>query len=179
VGRFVLRRLVQAVPTLFGILLLTFLLTRLSPSDPVALMFGDRFNVTEERRQELRHNLGLDEPLPIQFVHYLGRVAVLDFGTSFIYHRPVALVIAERLPNSLQLSLASLAVGLVIGVPLGIVAALRRGRASDHVIRLLSVVGHAIPTFWFGLLFVLVLGVQLRWFPVGSKNAIGKESDVF
>src|SRR5438876_269441 len=94
-GRFVFRRLVQAVPTLFGILLLTFLLTRLSPSDPVALMFGDRFNVTEEQRQELRHNLGLDEPLPIQFITYLGKVVVLDFGNSFIYHRPVMQVIAE------------------------------------------------------------------------------------
>src|SRR5438128_11790381 len=174
-GRFVLRRLVQAVPTLFGILLLTFLLTRLSPSDPVTLMFGDRFNVTEEQREELRHNLGLDEPLPIQFLTYLGKVAVLDFGSSFIYHPPVMQVIAERLANSLQLSIAALLVGLAIGVPLGILAALTRGRLPDHVIRLTSVVGHAIPTFWFGLLFVLVLGVQLRWFPVGSMNAIGTD----
>ena len=176
-ARFVVRRLIQAVPTLFGILLITFLLTRLSPSDPVTLMFGDRFNVTEEQRQELRHNLGLDEPLPVQFITYVGKVAVLDFGNSFIYHRPVMQVIAERLPNSLQLSLASLLVGLAIGVPLGIVAALTRGRLPDHLIRLTSVVGHAIPTFWFGLLFVLVLGVQLRWFPVGSMNAIGREND--
>src|SRR2546428_11871882 len=107
-GRFVLRRLVQAVPTLFGILLLTFLLTRLSPSDPVTLMFGDRFNVTEEQREELRHNLGLDEPLPIQFLTYLGQGAVLDLRSSFIYHPPVMQVIGERLTNSLQLSIAAL-----------------------------------------------------------------------
>src|SRR5437870_5089515 len=160
-GRFVLRRLVQAVPTLFGILLLTFLLTRLSPSDPVALMFGDRFNVTEEQRQELRHNLGLDEPLPIQFITYLGKVVVLDFGNSFIYHRPVMQVIAERLPNSLQLSIAALLVGLAIGVPLGILAALTRGRLPDHVIRLTSVVGQAIPTFWFGILTLLIGGAVI------------------
>src|SRR2546428_2669155 len=177
-GRCVFRRFVKAVPTLCGILLLPFLLTRLSPSAPVTLMFGDRFNVTGEQREELRHNLGLDEPLPIQFLTYLGKVAVLDFGSSFIYHRPVMQVIGERLPNSLQLSIAALLVGLAIGVPLGILAALARGRLPDHLIRLTSVVGHAIPTFWFGLLFVLVLGVQLRWFPVGSMNAIGRENDI-
>jgi peptide/nickel transport system permease protein len=176
-GRFVLRRLVQAVPTLFGILLLTFLLTRLSPSDPVTLIFGDQFNVTQEQRAELRHNLGLDDPLPVQFANYVGRVLVLDFGNSYYYHRPVLGVIAERLPNSLQLSVAALIVGLAIGVPLGVVAALMRGRTPDHVIRLISVGGHAVPTFWFGLLFVLVLGVQLRLLPVGSMNDIGKESD--
>src|SRR5207245_9785958 len=130
------------------------------------------------QRDELRRNLGLDEPLPIQFLTYLGKVAVLDFGSSFIYHRPVMQVIGERLPNSLQLSIAALLVGLAIGVPLGVLAALARGRLPDHLIRLTSVVGHAIPTFWFGLLFVLVLGVQLRWFPVGSMNAIGKENDI-
>lgn len=177
-GRFVLRRLIQAVPTLFGILLLTFLLTRLSPSDPVTLIFGDQFNVTQEQRAELRRNLGLDDPLPVQFARYLGRVVVLDFGNSYYYHRPVLSVIAERLPNSLQLSVAALVVGLAIGVPLGVLAALTRGRLPDHVIRLVSVGGHAVPTFWFGLLFVLVLGVQLRWFPIGSMNAIGKESDL-
>src|SRR5438093_577366 len=163
-GRFVLRRLVQAVPTLFGILLLTFLLTRLSPSDPVALMFGDRFNVTEEQRQELRHNLGLDEPLPIQFITYLGKVVVLDFGNSFIYHRPVMQVIAERLPNSLQLSIAALLVGLAIGVPLGILAALTRGRLPDHVIRLTSVVGNAIiplVTSLGGILTLLIGGAVI------------------
>lgn len=177
-GRFVLRRLIQAVPTLFGILLLTFLLTRLSPSDPVTLIFGDQFNVTQEQRAELRRTLGLDDPLPVQFARYLGRVVVLDFGNSYYYHRPVLSVIAERLPNSLQLSIAALIVGLAVGVPLGVVAALTRGRLPDHVIRLVSVGGHAVPTFWFGLLFVLVLGVQLRWFPIGSMNAIGKESDL-
>jgi len=177
-GRFVLRRLLQAVPTLFGILLLTFLLTRLSPSDPVTLIFGDQFNVTPEQRAELRRNLGLDDPLPVQFISYVGHVLVLDFGNSYYYHRPVLSVIGERLPNSLQLSIAALALGLIIGVPLGVLAALTRGRPTDHAIRLVSVGGHAIPTFWFGLLVVLNLGVMLRVLPVGSMNDLGKESDI-
>src|SRR5438132_1469504 len=88
-GRFIARRLVQAVPTLFGILLLTFLLSRLSPADPVKLMVAGNFDITPEDRAVLYHDLGLDDPLPIQFVHFLGDVARLNFGNSFYYHRPV------------------------------------------------------------------------------------------
>ena len=177
-SRFILRRIVQAIPTLFGILLLTFLLTRLSPADPVKLMLAGQFDITPEERAELYHNLGLDDPLPVQFVRYAGNVLRLDFGNSFYYHRPVVELIAERIPNSLQLSVLSLILALVIGVPLGVVSAYRRGKPIDHVIRIFSVAGHAIPSFWFGLLFVTILGVQLRWFPIGSMNAVGKDSDV-
>lgn len=177
-SRFILRRIVQAIPTLFGILLLTFLLTRLSPADPVKLMLAGQFDITPEERAELYHNLGLDDPLPVQFVRYAGNVLRLDFGNSFYYHRPVVELIAERIPNSLQLSVLSLILALVIGVPLGVVSAYRRGKPIDHVIRIFSVAGHAIPSFWFGLLFVTILGVQLRWFPIGSMNAVGKDGDV-
>ena len=177
-SRFILRRIVQAIPTLFGILLLTFLLTRLSPADPVKLMLAGQFDVTSEERAELYHNLGLDDPLPVQFARYVGNVLRLDFGNSFYYHRPVVELIVERIPNSLQLSVLSLILALVIGVPLGVISAYRRGRPLDHVIRIFSVAGHAIPSFWFGLLFVTILGVQLRWFPIGSMNAVGKDSDV-
>jgi len=177
-GRFIIRRLIQAVPTLLGILVITFALTRLSPADPVTLIVGDTFGITQADRDRLAEAYGLNDPIPVQFVRYLGKVAVLDFGESFYYHRPVIGLIAERIPNSLQLSVAALVVGLLVGVPLGIVSALVRGRPLDHGIRLLSVVGHAVPTFWFGLLFVLTLGVQLRWFPIGSMNALGKEGDI-
>jgi len=177
-GRFVIRRLIQAVPTLLGILVITFALTRLSPADPVTLIIGDTFGITRADRDRLAEAYGLNDPIPVQFVKYLGKVAVLDFGNSFYYHRPVMGLIAERIPNSLQLSLAALFVGLLVGVPLGIFSALVRGRLPDHAIRLVSVIGHAVPTFWFGLLFVLVLGVQLRWFPIGSMNAIGKDGDL-
>src|SRR2546430_2628433 len=176
--RFIIRRLVQAIPTLFGILLLTFLLTRLSPSDPVNLMVAGNFDITPEERAALRENLGLNDPLPVQFVRYVGQVARLDLGNSFYYHRPAMALIAERIPNSLQISVLSLIVALLVGVPLGVYSAFRRGRPADHVIRIFSVAGHAIPTFWFGLLFVTVMGLELRWFPIGSMNAIGKEGDI-
>jgi len=178
VVRFVLRRLLQAIPTLFGILLITFLITRLSPADPVKLMVAGNFDITAEDRASLAHGLGLDRPLPVQFVNYVTDVAQLKFGNSFYYHRPVLDMIVERIPNSLQLSILSLLLALVIGVPLGVIAAYRRGQPADHAIRIFSVAGHAIPEFWFGLLFVTILGVQLRWFPIGSMNAIGRDGDV-
>lgn len=172
--RFIVRRLVQGIPTLLGIIVITFALTRLSPGDPVKLMVGGSFDITPEDRAVLAESLGLNDPLPVQFARYLRDMVTFNFGNSFYYHRPVTGLITERIWNSLQLQLLALLVSLAIGVPLGVIAALRRGRPVDHSIRTISVVGHAVPTFWFGLLFVLILGVQLRWFPVGSMNTIGR-----
>lgn len=177
-GKYILRRLAQAVPTLLGVLVLTFLLTRLSPADPVTLAFGGDPTVTAEDKEALREALGLNQPLYVQFADWMSHVARLDFGKSYFYHRPVIEMLGERIPNSLQLTFASFIVTVVIGVPLGVIAALNRGKLVDHGIRIFSVAGHAIPAFWLGLIFVLVLGVQLRWFPIGSMNGIGKDSDV-
>ena len=173
-GRFVLRRLVQAVPTLFGIMLLTFLLTRLSPADPVDILVGGVTDLTAQDREALREAYGLNRPLPLQFIEWSSGVLRLDFGQSFFSHRPAIQLIAERIPNSLQLAVAGLLVALAIGVPLGVLAALFRGGPLDHAIRVTSVVLNAIPDFFLGLLFVLVLGVQLRWFPIGSMNVVGE-----
>lgn len=177
-GKYIFRRLVQAVPTLLGVLVLTFLLTRLSPADPVSLAFGGDPSVTAEDKAALREALGLNQPLWVQFADWMSHVIRLDFGKSYFYHRPVIEMLFERIPNSLQLTGASFVVTILIGVPLGVIAALKRGTLVDHAIRIFSVAGHAIPAFWLGLIFVLVLGVQLRWFPIGSMNAIGKDADV-
>jgi peptide/nickel transport system permease protein len=177
-GRFIARRLVQAVPTLFGVLLLTFLLSRLSPSDPVQLMLYGNNEITIEDREALRHTLGLDQPLPLQFFTWIWQLAHLDFGNSIYYHRPALDLILERIPNSLQISLLALVVTVAVGIPLGVIAALRRGRAEDHAIRIFSVIGHAIPEFWLGLVFVLTFAVQNRWFPIGSMNVVGNDCTV-
>lgn len=174
-GRFIVRRLLHAIPTVFGIMLLTFFLTRLSPADPVTLMLGNNPNVTAADREALRETLGLNDPLPVQFLKWTGSVVRLEFGNSFYYHRPVIQLIGERIPNSLQLSLTGLLLALLLGVPLGILAALRRGRPTDHGIRILSVVLNSTPHFFLGLLFILILGVQWRLFPVGSMNTVGVE----
>jgi peptide/nickel transport system permease protein len=174
-GRFIARRLVQAIPTLFGVLLITFLLSRLSPSDPVQLMLAGNSEITSEDRAALHKALGLDDPLPLQFVNWLWQLAHLNFGNSIYYHRPALDLILERLPNSIQLSVLALIVTVAVGVPLGVIAALRRGRIEDHVIRVFSVAGHAVPQFWLGLIFVLTFAVQNRWFPIGSMNAVGTD----
>src|SRR5437870_6303701 len=168
-GRYILRRLGQAIPTLIGILVLTFALTRLSPSDPIQLMLGGQYDITPEDRIALRESLGLNDPLPVQFAKWVWNVAHLDFGNSFYYQRPVMSLILERVPNSLQISLAALIVTIAVGIPLGILAALRRGTLADHGIRVFSVGGHAIPQFWLGLMFVLTFGVR------SEERRVGKE----
>lgn len=174
-GRFIVRRLLQAIPTVFGILVITFLLTRLSPSDPIALMYANQPEVSPEQLASIREAYGLNDPLPIQFARWVGRVLTLDFGTSFFYHRPVIELLAERVPNSLQLSLAGLLVSVVVGLPLGVIAALNRGRFPDHVIRVLSVGLNAVPDFVLGLLIILFLAINLRWLPAGSMNVVGEQ----
>src|SRR5947209_11931679 len=144
--RFIIRRLLQAIPTIFGILLLTFLLTRLSPSDPVNLMLAGNFDVTPEERAALKQELGLNDPLPVQFARYVADALRLNFGNSFYYHRPAVTLIAERIPNSLQIQIPALILALFVGVPLGVIQAYRRGQLTDHSIRIFSVAGHAIPT---------------------------------
>jgi peptide/nickel transport system permease protein len=172
-GRFIARRLVQAIPTLFGIMLITFALTRLSPSDPVQLMVAGNFDITAEDKEVLRQNLGLNDPIPIQFARWLANAVRGDLGTSFYYHRPVMQLIVERIPNTLQYTIPSLVLAVLIGAPLGFVAARLRGRLPDHAVRFMSVVLHSLPEFFVALLVVLILGIQLRVLPIGSMNVVG------
>jgi len=174
-GRFILRRLAQAIPTLFGITLLSFVLMRLSPSDPVSLMVAGASDLSTEDITAIRQSYGLDQPLPLQYLSWLTHVLVGDFGQSFLFKRPVIQMIAAALPNTLLLASFALVLALSIGVPLGVLAAHYRGTVLDQVIRVFGVAGHAIPGFWFALLFILVLSVDFRVFPVGGMQTIGKD----
>jgi peptide/nickel transport system permease protein len=174
VSRFVIRRLLQAIPTFFGITLLTFSVTRLAPGDPVNLFLFGATNVTPEDIARVRQAYGLDEPLPVQYLTWLGKMASGDFGFSFLYHRPVIDMIGAALPNTLQLAILSLIVALLVGIPLGILAARFRGSFVDQAVRILGVAGHAVPSFWFGLIFILIFAVQFRLFPVGGMLTVGK-----
>lgn len=171
--RFILRRLIQAVATLLGITVLTFTLVKLAPGDPISLMMAGTAEMTASDLAALRAAYGVDEPIPQQYVRWLGRVVSGDLGQSLLYKRPVAQMIGATLPNTLQLSALALLVASLVGVPLGTLAALRRGSLADQVIRVVSVAGHAIPPFWLGLLFILTLSVQHRLFPVGGMLTIG------
>lgn len=171
---FILRRLVYAIPTLIGISIITFAIARLAPGDPIRLFtFGSR--ATNEDIEALRHYYGLDQPLPVQYLDWMWKLLHLDFGHSFIYNQDAAGLFIQYIPNTLQLAIVALVIQLLIGVPLGVVAALRRGRWVDNLIRVLSVVGHAVPAFWLGLVLIIVLAVQLRWLPTGGILTVGKD----
>ncbi len=170
--RFIARRLIQAVPTLFGITLVVFFVTRLAPGDPVN--FADP-RITGEDIARVRAARGLDQPLPIQYLRWLSGAIRGDLGTSFQSREPVLSIILSRLPNTLELTGAALVVGLLVGVPVGVAAAVRRGSWIDSAWRVGAVIGDAVPVFWLGLLLIMVFGVHLRWFPIGSAYTIGQD----
>jgi peptide/nickel transport system permease protein len=175
VRSFILRRLIYAIPTLIGISIITFAIVRLSPGDPIRLYtFGAR-DITNEDIEALRHVYGLDKAMPLQYVDWLARVIHLDFGQSFIYHKDAGSLILEILPNTLQLAVVSLVLQLIIGVPLGVVAALKRGSWIDGFIRVFGVAGHAVPAFWLGLVLIIVFAVQLRLLPSQGMLTVGKD----
>ena len=174
-GRFVLRRVIQAIPTFFGITLISFCVLRLAPGDPVLILFGGG-NLRADEIAALRSAYGLDQPIPIQYLRWLGHVLTGDFGQSFLYKRPVSEMIQAALPNTLLLATLALLLTIAVGVPLGVLAARYRGTWIDQLIRVLGVAGHAVPAFWFGLLFILILSVQFRLFPVGGMLTVGKDA---
>ncbi|HUG55966.1 MAG TPA: ABC transporter permease [Candidatus Limnocylindrales bacterium] len=172
---FIIKRLLYAIPTMLGIITITFLLSRLSPGDPVRLYtFGDP-NIRPEDIQAIREHYGLHLPLHEQYVFYLLDVLTLDFGRSILYHTDSAGLIFARMPNTIQLALAALFLQLTVGVPMGILAALNRGKIIDQITRVFSTVGHAVPDFWMGLIFILVFAVSLRIMPSQGMLTIGKD----
>ena len=175
-GRFVVRRVVQAIPTFLGITLVSFVVLRLAPGDPVSIMVAGSQNLSPQDLATMRAAYGLDQPLPVQYLDWLKHLLEGDFGQSFIYKRPVTDMIGSALPNTLLLGGLALIVTILIGVPLGVLAARHRGSWLDQIIRVVAVAGHAIPDFWFGLLFILILSVQFRAFPVGGMLTIGKDN---
>jgi len=161
------------VPTLFGITILSFTLLHLAPGDPISLAMPA--DATVEDREAARRAYGFDQPVPVQYLAWLGRVAIGDFGQSIVYRRPIADLLRSALPNTLQLALLALIASLGVGVPLGLVAARRSGTLIDQLVRILAVLGHAVPGFCFGLLFILLFSVHARWLPVGGVQSVGAE----
>jgi ABC-type dipeptide/oligopeptide/nickel transport system permease component len=172
--RFLARRVAIAAPVLFGVTVLVFLILHLIPGDPAQiLLFGSR--PTPEQIIQLREQLGLDRPLPVQYLSYVGRLLHGDLGTSFITGRPIAEEIAARFPDTLQLTLAAMLVAVLIGVPVGIVGGMRPGSWTDRIAGGFSILGVAVPYFWFALILVLVFAVNLRVLPSlgeGSPQSI-------
>jgi dipeptide transport system permease protein len=168
---FLLKRLGLVVPTFLGITLLVFALIRLIPGDPVEALSGER-GMTAERYQRLLHEFGLDRPLPVQYLDYVWRAVHGDLGVSTITHEPVFSEFIARFPATIELSFCAMLLALVIGLPAGIVAAVKRNTVWDYSVMGASLTGYSMPIFWWGLLLILTFSVWLGWTPVSGRIAI-------
>ena len=168
--RYVLGRLLATIPVIIGVAVVVFLFLRLVPGDPVDLMLGE--NAVAADRVELRHNLGLDQPLWKQFGGYFGGLVHGDLGESYYYREPVLTTLLARYPATLELTLAALLVGLAVAFPVGVIAALRRGGVADRAAMLLAFAGVAVPVFWLGPLLIATFAIDLDWFPVSGREGI-------
>ncbi|MCW0216339.1 MAG: ABC transporter permease [Pseudonocardia sp.] len=168
--RFVVRRLLQIVPTLFVLSLLLFAWLRLLPGGPAAALLGDK--ATPEKIAELNRVLGLDQPIPLQYFRYLGRSLTGDFGNSLISGDPVIDEIGRALPATLELAVAALLIAVVLGIPLGYVAARYRGRPLDTTTVIGTLVGVAVPVFFLGFLLKQWFAVDLGWFPPSGRQSV-------
>jgi peptide/nickel transport system permease protein len=171
--RYVARRLIQAVFLMLLITVLNFVIMRLAPGGPA--QFADDPRIGPEYRAAMVEAYGLNEPIYVQYGKWLGSVLRLDFGYSFIDRRPVLEKIVERVPASFQLSIGAFVLGL-LGIPLGLVAALRRGRWEDQFLRLFTVLGNAVPHWWLGLMLLVLSATYFRIFPLGGMYTEGNGS---
>lgn len=168
--RLVFQRLLALVPLLFFVSVLTFSFTSLLPSDPVDLIIGD--NGTQEQYEIVRERLGMNQPVVVRYVQWLGRAVQGDLGTSFFNSVSVMGAVMQRLPVTLSLTAVSALIAVVIGVAAGVAAALRPRSWIDRLATLGATFGQAVPNFWFGLILVAVFAVNLRWFPATGFTPI-------
>ncbi len=164
--KYIVRRLLDLVFVLFCVSVLVFMMLRLIPGDAVEIMLGANVDITPERVAALRHGLGLDMPVHEQYIRWIGGVLHGDFGRSVWTGRPVRIEILDRLPVTLEITVLALVVAIIISLPLGVVAARARGSWSDYVVRVSSIVGLTLPSFWVGVLLLYAVSVYLPSWPV-------------
>ncbi|HSE78721.1 MAG TPA: ABC transporter permease subunit [Alphaproteobacteria bacterium] len=169
--RFLLTRVSLIIPTFIGVTLLTFAMIRLVPGDPILLMAGER-GMEEERYNQLKAELGLDKPILVQYGYYLADLAHGDLGKSIITREPVLKEFLSLFPATVELSLSAIILAMLIGLPAGIVAAVRRNSVFDHSVMGLSLTGYSMPIFWWGLLLILLFSVTLGWTPVSGRMSV-------
>ena len=163
---YILRRILQLIPTFIFILIVVFLLVRLLPGDPASAMLGDRALDADVNR--IKHDLGLDQPLPIQFFYFVKQIASGNLGESISLKEPVIEVIQQRLPVTLLLTAMAAIIAIILSVPLAFLAALRQDRAADTTIRGAFQIGLSMPVFYLGLVLLTIFGAGVHWFPVGG-----------
>jgi peptide/nickel transport system permease protein len=170
---FIARRLLLAFLVLVIVSIATFSLAHLVPGDPIEAILGDRQADNPEVRAALERRWGLDKPLPLQYVYYVGNLLQGDWGESISNRSPVAEALRDRVPATMELSLFALTFAVSVGVPLGVIAALNHDRWPDHVSRFITLLGTSIPVFWLGLLLLYVFFYQLKWLPGPGRLDVG------
>ena len=158
----------MAIPTIFLLLTSVFFLMQVLPGDPIVIMYGEKFPTVYV--DQIRHNLGLDKPILEQYLSYLGKLARGDLGISLIHKIPVSVLIRQVYPVTLEVAITGLLLATIVGVPIGIIAAVRRDGLFDHVSRIVSLYIHSNPSFWVALLFQLFFGLYLGWFPISGRS---------
>ena len=164
----ILNRIFWFFPTVLGLMVITFTISHIIPADPVAFVAGD--NATNEQIEALRHQLGLDQPMHIQLFNYIKNLTVGDFGVSLYTLRPISEDLAGRLPATLELTLLAVLFSTLVGIPLGVLSAIYRNSILDHVLRVFTVSGLAIASFWFAILLQLLFAMDLGWTPLQGRS---------
>jgi peptide/nickel transport system permease protein len=170
---YLIRRLIMLVPVLLIVGIVVFALVHITPGDPAAVMLGDR--ATPDQVAALRHQLGLDRPIIQQFFDWFGNVLRLNFGDSIFLDMPVSQAIADRFQPTILLTLYALIIQIVIGIPVGVISAVRRGGWLDRVLMVFSILGAAVPTFFLGIVLILIFAVNRRWLPAGGYVPISED----
>jgi peptide/nickel transport system permease protein len=165
--RFALRRLIVALLVALTVMVLSFMLTRVSGDLAISIAGA---SATQQDVEIIRRAYGLDRPLAMQFLDWIGRAAVGDFGESFFFKARTADLIMQRMPITLTLGLTGLAIALVVSIPLGILAAVRENTWVDRLVQLIAMIGQAMPSFWLGLILMITLGLQLGWLPISGTG---------
>ncbi len=170
---YILRRLALLIPVLLVVAIVVFALVHLTPGDPAAVILGDR--ATAEDIARLRNQLGLNDPLPVQFVRWFGNLLRLDFGESIFLGEPVTSALLDRVQPTVLLTLYALLVQVLIGIPAGVAAAVRYNSVLDRVLTVVAISGSAVPTFFLGIMLILIFAVRLRWLPSGGYVPPGED----
>ena len=168
-GGYLLRRLYHSLIVILGITLIIFIITHMI-GDPVVLLLSPE--ATQADRDELQHQLGLDRPLPVQYMVFLKDAVRGHFGTSFRHQRPALELVLQHLPATLELTLAAMVLSILISIPLGILASMKPGSLLDRTGMTFALFGQSAPVFWIGIMFILLFGVKLRWFPISGRGGI-------
>ncbi len=164
-GKFIVRRLIQAIFVMLGVSFVVYFLLFLK-GDPVSAMLPQE--ATKEQIEKLRKDLGFNDPIPVQYVRFLGKAATGDLGVSLFENRPATDVVLERVPATAQLAIAAFIVSLLIAFPIGIISAAKRNSIFDRIGMLFALIGQSIPVFWLGILMILVFSVNLGWLPTSG-----------